>query len=168
MTINLHTAATQTFLVSVGGLSQVLQKAEANAAERKIDPSVFLNARLAPDMYPLTRQVQIATDTVKGAVHRLAGLEIPKFEDNEATFAELQARLEKTIALVKSIPADLINGQEDREIIMRRPTGDMTFRAQDYLLGFALPNFLFHAVTAYDILRHNGVPLGKSEFFGRP
>ena len=167
MPINMHAAATQTFLTALNGLSQVLKKAEANATERKIDPSVFLNARLAPDMFHLTRQVQVATDTVKGAVHRLAGLEIPKFEDNETTFAELQARIEKTIALVKSIPADLINGHEDREVVMRRPSGDMSFKAQDYLLGFALPNFLFHAVTAYDILRHNGVPLGKDVYFGR-
>jgi uncharacterized protein len=167
MPINLHAAATQTFMTALNGLSHVLKKAEADAIERKIDPSVFLNARLAPDMYPLSRQVQIATDTVKGAVHRLAGLEIPKFEDNETTFAELQARIDKTMALVKSIPADVINGQEDREVVMRRPSGDMSFKAQDYLLGFALPNFLFHAVTAYNILRHNGVPLGKDAFFGR-
>lgn len=167
MPINLHAAATQTFITGLNGLSQVLKRAEANAIERKIDPSVFLNARLAPDMFHLTRQVQVATDTVKGAVHRLAGLQIPKFEDNETTFAELQARIEKTIALVKSIQADLINGQENREVIMSRPSGDLTFRGQDYLLGFALPNFLFHAVTAYNILRHNGVPLGKDQFFGR-
>ncbi len=167
MTINLHAAATQTFLVSLAGLSQVLKKGEANATERKIDPSVFLNARLAPDMFHLTRQVQIATDTVKGAVHRLAGLEIPKFEDNETTFAELQARIEKTIALVKSIPADLISGHEDREVIMRRPSGDMAFKGQDFLLSYALANFLFHVVTAYNILRQNGVPLGKDDYFGR-
>jgi uncharacterized protein len=168
MTINLHAAATQTFLVSLGGLSQVLKKAEANAAERKIDPSVFLSARLAPDMYPLTRQVQIATDTVKGAVHRLAGLEIPKFEDNEASFAELQARIAKTIALVTSIPAESINGQEARQVAIRTsPTTEMSFAGQDYLLGFALPNFLFHVVTAYNILRENGVPLGKGDYFGR-
>lgn len=167
MTINLHAAATQTFLVALAGLSRVLKKGEANAIERKIDPSVFLNARLAPDMFHLIRQVQIATDTVKGSVHRLAGLDVPKFEDNEATFAELQARIEKTVALVKGIPADLINGHEDREVIMRRPSGDMAFKGQDYLLGYALPNFLFHAVTAYDILRHNGVPLSKEDYFGR-
>ena len=167
MTINLHAAATQTFLTALAGLSKVLKKGEANAIERKIDPSVFLNARLAPDMYPLTRQVQIAADTVKGAVHRLAGLEIPKFEDNESTFAELQTRIEKTVALVKNIPADLINGHEDREVIMRRPSGDISFKGQDYLLSYALPNFLFHAVTAYNILRGNGVPLGKEDYFGR-
>jgi uncharacterized protein len=168
MTINLHAAATQTFLTALGGLSQVLKKAEANAAERKIDPSVFLTARLAPDMFHLTRQVQVATDTVKGAVHRLAGLDIPKFEDTETTFSELQARIAKTVALVKSIPADAINGQEARTVTMRRsPTEEMSFSGQDYLLSFALPNFMFHVVMAYGILRHNGVPLGKNEFFGR-
>jgi uncharacterized protein len=168
MPINLHAAATQTFLVGLGGLSKVLNKAEANAIERKIDPSVFLNARLAPDMFHLTRQVQVAADTVKGAVHRLAGLEIPKFEDNETTFAELQARIAKTIALVQSIPAAAIIGQEERTVTMRRSaTEELSFSGQDYLLNFALPNFMFHIVTAYNILRHNGVPLGKSEFFGR-
>ena len=168
MTINLHAAATQTFLTSLNGLSQVLKKAEANAAERKIDPSVFLSARLAPDMFHLTRQVQIASDTAKGAVHRLAGLEIPKYEDNEATFAELQTRIEKTVALVKSIPEDAINGHEGRQITIRTsPTSEMSFAAQDYLLGYALPNFLFHVVTAYNILRENGVPLGKADYFGR-
>jgi uncharacterized protein len=167
MTINLHSAALQPFLTALGGLSQVLKKAEANAVERKIEPSVFLNARLAPDMFTLTRQVQIACDTVKGAVHRLAGLDVPKVEDNEASFAELQDRIAGTIALAKSIPADRISGQEAREIVMRRPTGDMVFSGQDYLLNYAIPNLLFHVVTAYAILRHNGVPLGKEEFFGR-
>ena len=168
MSINLHAAATQTFLTSLRGLSHVLKKAEANAVERKIDPSVFLNARLAPDMFHLTRQVQIASDTAKGAAHRLAGLEIPKFEDNETTFAELQARIEKTVALIKSIPADAINGQESRQITIRTsPTSEMTFAGQDYLLNYALANFLFHVVTAYNILRENGVPLGKLDYFGR-
>ena len=168
MTIDLHSAALQPFLSALGGLSQVLSKAEANAADRKIEPTVFLNARLAPDMFTLTRQVQIACDAVKGAVHRLAGIDIPKVEDNETSFAELQARIAATIALAKSIPADKINGQEGREIVMRRfPSGELKFNGQDFLLTYALPNFLFHVVTAYAILRHNGVPLGKDEFFGR-
>lgn len=168
MSITFHAVATQTFLTMLNGLSVVLKKAEANAAERKIDPSVFLNSRLAPDMFHLTRQVQVATDGVKGAVHRLAGLDIPKMEDSETTFAELQARIEKTVALVKGIPADAINGQEDRTVTMRRSaTEEMTFKGQDYLLSFAIPNVLFHIVTAYDILRHNGVPLAKGDYFGR-
>ena len=168
MTINLHAAATQPFLTALGGLSQVLKKGEADAIERKIDPSVFLNARLSPDMFHLIRQVQIATDTAKSAIHRVAGLEIPKFEDNETTFAELQARLEKTVALLRSVPADAINGQEGRTITMRRfPTGELVFNAQDFLLNYALPNFLFHVVTAYNILRENGVRLGKDDYFGR-
>lgn len=168
MTINLHAAATQTFVTSLRGLAQVLKKAEANAIERKIEPSVFLSARIAPDMYPLTRQVQIATDTAKGALHRLAGREIPKFEDNESTFAELQARIAKTVELIKDMPADAVNGQESRTVTMRRSaTEEMSFSGQDYLLNFALPNFLFHCVTAYNILRQNGVPLGKGDYFGR-
>jgi uncharacterized protein len=167
MTFSFHAAATQTFLTMLKGLQQVLKIAEADAQARKIDPQVFLNSRLAPDMFPLVRQVQIVTDTAKGAVHRLAGREIPKFEDTETSFAELQIRLERTIELVKSIPAQEINGHEGRTITMRRPSGEMVFVAQDYLLGFAIPNFMFHVVTAYNILRHNGVPLGKDEFFGR-
>lgn len=167
MTITFSVAATQTFLTMLNGLANVLKKAEANAAERKIDPSVFLNSRLAPDMFPLLRQVQISSDSAKGVVHRLAGREVPKMEDNETTFAELQARIAKTIDLVKSIPASELDGHEGREIVMKRQSGDVTFSGQDYLLGFALPNFLFHVVTAYDILRHNGVPLGKDQFFGR-
>jgi uncharacterized protein len=167
MTFSFHAAATQTFLTMLKGLQQVLKIAETAAQARKIDPQVFLNSRLAPDMYPLIRQVQIATDNAKGAVHRLAGREIPKFEDSETSFAELQDRLARTIELVQSIPAQEINGHEGRTITMRRPSGEMVFIAQDYLLGFAIPNFLFHVVTAYNILRHNGVPLGKDEFFGR-
>jgi uncharacterized protein len=167
MTISFHTTATQTFLTMLNGLKQVLKVAEADAQARKIDPQVLLNSRLAPDMFSLVRQIQIATDNAKGAVHRLAGREIPKFEDTETSFAELQMRLERTIELVNSIPAQEIDGHESRTITMRRPSGDMVFTAQDYLLGFAIPNFIFHVVTAYNILRHNGVPLGKDEFFGR-
>lgn len=167
MTLSFHTAATQTFLTMLKGLQQVLKVAEANAQARKIDPQVLLNSRLAPDMFPLIRQVQIVTDNAKGAVHRLAGRDIPAFEDNETSFAELQARLERTIKLVQSIPAQDIDGHESRQVTMRRPSGDMVFSAKDYLLGFAVPNFMFHVVTAYNILRHNGVPLAKDEFFGR-
>jgi uncharacterized protein len=167
MTISFHTTATQTFLTMLKGLQQVLKVAEADAQARKIDPQVLLNSRLAPDMFSLVRQVQIATDNAKGAVHRLAGREIPKFEDSETSFAELQTRLERTIELIKSIPAQEIDGHESRTITMSRPSGEMVFTAPDYLLGFAIPNFMFHVVTAYNILRHNGVPLGKDEFFGR-
>ncbi len=167
MTITFSVAATQTFLTMLNGLANVLKKAEANALERKIDPSVFLNSRLAPDMFPLVRQVQISTDSAKGVVHRLAGRDIPKMEDNETTFAELQARIAKTIDMVKAIPASELDGQEAREIIMKRPSGDVTFNGQDYLLIHGLPNFLFHVVTAYNILRHNGVPIGKEQYFGR-
>ena len=167
MSLTFSAASTQTFLTMLNGLSNVLKKAEANAAERKIDPSVFLNARLAPDMFSLTKQVQVATDTAKGALHRIAGRDIPKMEDNETSFAELQARIAKVMDMFKSIPAAELDGQEGREIVMKRPSGDLTFRAQDYLFSFALPNFLFHVVTAYDILRHNGVPLSKESYFGR-
>lgn len=167
MTISLHAVATRTYVGMLNGLSHVLKRAEANAAERKIDPAVFLNARLAPDMYPLTRQVQIATDHVKGSLHRVAGTEAPKWDDNEKSFAELQGRIAKAIALVKTFAPDQINGQEERPVKLKFAWGELDFTAQDYLVGYAIPNFYFHMTTAYNILRHNGVPLGKGDFFGR-
>ncbi|WP_237154615.1 DUF1993 domain-containing protein [Oryzibacter oryziterrae] len=167
MTISLYSAAAPVFVQMLGALSRVLKKAEGYAAERKIDPSVYLNMRLCADMFPLTRQVQIACDHAKGATARLSGSENPKFEDTEATFAELQARIEKTLAFVKSVPADKIDGQEERPINISFPGMSLDFTGQDYLLHYALPNFYFHVTTAYAILRHAGVPLGKADYFGR-
>jgi hypothetical protein len=155
------------FTERLKALSLVLQKAEANAAERKIDPQVFVVARLAPDMLPLTKQVQIASDNAKGAAARLAGREIPRYEDNEASFAELQARIAKTLDYLATFkPADL-EGSEDRSVTLKIAGKDVQMKGLKYLLDAAMPNFYFHVTTAYDILRHNGVPLGKGHFLGR-
>jgi hypothetical protein len=154
------------FSTMLDGLSLVLSKGEAHAAEKGTDPQVLVESRLAPDMFPLARQVQIATDHAKGASSRLAGREVPKFEDTEKTFAELQARIEKTKGLLKTFSAKDIDGSEERTIVIPMRTGERSFSGATYLLHFALPNFYFHVTTAYDILRHNGVPLGKTDFFG--
>lgn len=149
---------------TLNNLSHILKKGEAYADAKKIEHSVLLNARLFPDMYPLTRQVQIATDMSKGAAARLAGVEIPKYEDNETTFAELQARLAKTIAFIESVTAAQFAGCETREVTIPVRKVDIKFTGQDYLFKWVLPNVYFHATTAYNILRHNGVELGKADF----
>ena len=148
-------------------LTAILQKGEAFAESRKIEPSVLLNARLAPDMYPLIKQVQIATDMSKGAAARLAGIEIPKFDDNETTFAELYARIEKTIAIMDSIQPEQFTGAETREVTLLIREVELKFTGQDYWLNWAQPNVYFHVTTTYNILRHNGVPLGKRDFLGQ-
>ena len=168
MSVSLHTAATATFLTMLPNLAHVLQKGEASAIERKIDPQIFVQGRLAPDMLPLARQVMIATDNAKGAAYRLAGLEVPKMEDNETTFAELQARIAKTIELVKAVPGAAYEGREGVTIELPQRSGVRTFAALDYLFGHAIPNFQFHVVMTYAILRHLGVPIGKSDYFGNP
>ena len=149
---------------TLNNLSHILKKGEAYADAKKIEHSVLLNGRLFPDMYPLTRQVQIATDMSKGVAARLAGVEIPKYEDNETTFAELQARLAKTIAFIESVTAVQFEGCETREVTITVRKVDIKFTGQDYLLKWVLPNVYFHVTTAYNILRHNGVELGKADF----
>ena len=134
--------------------------------ERKIEPSVLLNYRLAPDMFPLTRQVQIATDMAKGCVSRLAGVEIPAYEDKEATFGELVARLERCIGYLESFKPEQIDGTEDKAIVLKRPTGDVAYLGLPYLLEYVQPNVYFHCTTAYAILRHCGVAIGKKDFIG--
>lgn len=149
-------------------LSAVLKKGESHADAKKIEHSVFLNARLAPDMYPLTRQVQIATDMSKGAAARLAGagVEIPKYEDTETTFAELQARIAKTIAFIDTIKPAQLEGSETRDIVIPIGKTNLEFKGLAYLLNWVMPNVYFHVTTAYDILRHNGVELGKLDYLG--
>jgi hypothetical protein len=155
------------FVYGLNTLSQILAKGEAFAKEKKIDPSKLINARLAPDMFPLAKQIMIATDIAKTAVSRLAGREITKCEDTESTFEGLQARLAKTRAFIESVPASAIDGSEDRNITHVGGGGvQRNFLGQRYLTYYAVPNFLFHVVTAYDILRHSGVPLGKPDFLG--
>jgi uncharacterized protein len=141
-------------------------KAEAHTTKRKIDPEVLLNYRLAADMLPFIRQVQIAADLAKGAAARLAGVEVPKHDDTEKTFADLQARLANTIAFVQSIRPNDVDGSEDREIRLTLGEHTMSFKGQPYLVHFVMPNFYFHCTTAYDILRHCGVELGKRDFIG--
>lgn len=147
-------------------MDAILVKAQAHALANKIDPSTLLTARLFPDMFPLLRQVQIATDHAKGAVARLAGVDVPKYEDNEQSFEELCARITKTIAHMDSFSPAQINGSETRAIELRIGGQDLAFNGMDYLIGFALPNFYFHIVTAYNILRHNGVEIGKRDYMG--
>ncbi|MGB7816681.1 MAG: DUF1993 domain-containing protein [Methylotenera sp.] len=148
-------------------LSNILKKGEEYADAKKIEHSVLLNARLFPDMYQLTRQVQIATDMSKGAAARLAGVEIPKYEDNETSFAELQDRIAKTIAFIETIKPAQLEGAETRDITIAVRKVELKFTGLAYLLKWVLPNVYFHVTTAYNILRHNGVELGKTDFLGQ-
>jgi len=162
----MYLASAPRFAHTLKSLSAILTKAEEHAAARKIEPAVLLSARLFPDMFALTRQVQVACDNAKGAVARLAGQEVPKHEDTEQSFAELQQRIAKVVAFIESVPAERIDGSEERKIVLSLRGQEVTFNGLQYLTGFALPNFYFHVVTAYDILRHNGVELGKRDFLG--
>ena len=152
------------FVRMLGNIDGWLDKAEAHAAEKKFEPSVYLGARLAPDMLSFTQQIQIACDTAKFCVARLAGSEGPKFEDNETTLAELRQRVRKTIDYVQSVPAAQVDGSDDREISVPRRAGPILMKGEMYLKHFALPNFFFHVTTVYALLRHNGVNLGKSDY----
>jgi hypothetical protein len=162
----MYHGSAQVFTHNLKNLSAILKAAAANAKARGIDPAVMLSARLAPDMHPLSRQVQILTDNAKGCSARLAGIEPPVFEDNETTFAELEARIKRTLEFIRSLKAAQFAGSESRDIVMKMPIGTLAFNGADYLNGWALPNFYFHYTTAYSILRHNGVPLGKMNFLG--
>ena len=166
MQITMYDTLVPTANRMLGNLSNFLDKAEAFAAAKKIDATVLLNARLAPDMLPLTRQVQIATDMSKGAAARLSGTEIPKYEDNETTFAELKARIAKTLAFVNGIDAAKYAGAAARAETLQARAGERHFKGLNYLRDFVLPNVYFHVTTAYAILRHNGVELGKNDFIG--
>lgn len=168
MSLTMYHASIPVLVRMLGNLSAILRKAEAYAAERKIEPSVLLNARLAPDMLPLISQVQIATDNAKGCAARLAGLEVPSYADTESSFAELQARIDKTLAFISGIEAAQFDGSESRAITLKFPSMELHFNGQDYLLGFVLPNFFFHVTTAYAILRHNGLDIGKMDYLGKP
>lgn len=147
-------------------LSFILKKGEEYADSIKIDHAVLLNARLFPDMFPLIRQVQIATDMSKGGVARLAGVDIPKYEDTETTFEQLQARIAKTIAFLETIKPEQFTGADTKDIVINVRKVDMHFKGQAYLLSWVYPNVYFHVTTTYNILRHNGVQLGKPDFLG--
>lgn len=166
MSLTMYQASIPGFLRMLGNLSAILDKAAAHAEAKKIDPTIFINARLAPDMFPLSRQVQIATDMVKGCAARLAGIEVPRYEDNESSFAELQARIAKTKAFLEGVSAAQIDGSEDRQITLKFGSRELSFLGQAYLLDFVLPNFHFHLTTTYAILRHNGVEIGKMDYVG--
>ncbi len=168
MTISMHQVSALRFANILRNLSAILDKAQAHAEAKKIDPLALTQARLFPDMYPLTRQVQIACDTAKAATARLAGVEAPKHEDTEQTFAELKARIAKALAFVESLKASQIDGSEEREVTMKLRGQDVKFKGLQYLLGHAYPNFYFHVTTAYNILRHSGVELGKRDYIGNP
>lgn len=164
MAISMYQASVPVFQKMLGNLDHVIDKAVADAATRKIAEAVLLQARLAPDMLPFTKQVQIMTDFAKGASGRLAGVELPKHDDNEASFAELKARIQKTQDFIGGFKPAQIDGSEEKVIQIKAGPREMTFKGIDYLLMYALPNFYFHYTTAYDILRHNGVPVGKGDF----
>ena len=167
MAISMYQASVPVFVKTLGNLSAILDKAASFAAGKKIDPSVLLAYRLAPDMLSLTRQVQIAADHAKRGPARLAGMEAPVYEDNEASFADLKARIDKTIAFVNTLKQGQIDGSETREITLKIGGNSQTLSGQAYLLHNALPNFFFHVTTAYAILRHCGVEVGKKDFIGQ-
>jgi hypothetical protein len=166
MSLSMYQASIPVFIRVLGNLSEILDKAAAYAAAKKIDPAVLINARLAPDMLALARQVQIATDGVKGCAARLAGIAIPSFADTETTFPELQARIAKTVDFLNSVRAEQIDGSETRQITIKLRGKDTVFDGQAYLLTYVNPNFYFHVTTAYDILRHNGLEIGKMDYLG--
>jgi len=166
MTLSMYQASVPLFTRMLTNLAAILTKAETHAAAREIDPAVFLGSRLFPDMLPLTRQVQLAADFAKNTTARLAGVEIVKFADEETSLPELQQRIAKTLDHVKGFKPAQIDGSEDREITLPIGGDSWTFKGQDFLLHFGLPNFYFHVTTAYDILRHLGVEVGKRDFLG--
>ena len=167
MALTISGVGVASFLQTLGALSKILDKAAAHCAGKKIDPAVLLQMRLAPDMFPFVKQVQLACDFAKNTVGRLTG-EPPKFPDEEKSFDDLKARIAKTVDYVKSFKAAELDATEDRDVTFPiGPQQTMTLKGAPYLLGFALPNFYFHATTAYDILRHAGVEIGKRDFLGR-
>lgn len=166
MGFDIYQASIPVFVKGLSNLTAILRKGEAHTEARKIDPQVLLSARLFPDMFPLSRQVQIAADMVKGGAMRLAGLDVPSYADTETTFGELYARLDKTIALVNSVKTEQLHGAAERAITIQAGPNTLNFVGRDYLLDFVLPNLYFHIAMTYGLLRHNGVELGKRDFLG--
>jgi uncharacterized protein len=163
----IYTASVPVFKQMLGGLKTVLAKAEAHAADKKIDPNALLQARLFPDMFSLLRQVQVATDFAKSVSARLAGVDVPKTEDNEQTFADLQARIGTVLAFIEGLDAKQFDAAPEREIVTQAGTPkEKRFTGQSYLLNYGLPHFFFHTTTAYSILRHNGVEVGEKDYIG--
>jgi hypothetical protein len=166
MKISMYSASAPRFAHALRNLSAILDKAQAHFEARKLDAALPGGLRLIADMFPLARQVQIACDTAKGAVARLAGIEIPSYPDDEQTIAELKARIARTLDFIGSVPAAKIDGSDEREVVMKMRGQDMKFQGFQYLVGHALPNFYFHVTTAYNILRSNGVEIGKRDYIG--
>jgi hypothetical protein len=167
MKISMHAMSVDVLSNILGNLSWLLEKGEAFATAKKIDPSVLLASRLAPDMFPLTRQVQVACDIAKNSVSRLAGQEPPRFEDNETTFEQLRARIARTVAFMKGLPAKDFENSETREIkVPAGPDRTLEFKGLNFVQSWAIPHVFFHVTTAYNILRHNGVEIGKSDYIG--
>lgn len=168
MTISMYQASVPRFVNILGNLSNILDKAQAHIDARKLDDATLTTYRLFPDMLPMARQVQIACDAAKGVVARLAGVEIPVHEDNEKTLAELKARIAKTIVFVQSVTPEQIDGTEDKDIVIKRGDKETHYKGLQFLLGHAIPNFYFHVTTTYNILRHNGIEIGKRDYIGNP
>jgi hypothetical protein len=168
MSLSMHSTSIPYFVRALKNLSAILEKGAAHAQENDIDPSILVTDRLFPDMFPLSRQVQIACDVSKGAAARISGIEAPSHEDNESSFEELIARINKTIEFLNSLPTDKINGTEEKEIKFQAGPYELDFTGATYLSMWALPNIYFHVTTTYNILRHNGVALGKIDYVGAP
>lgn len=168
MTISMYQASAPRFVNILGNLSNILDKAQAHIDARKISEAVLLELRLFPDMFAFGHQVQIACDTAAGLVARLSGQEVPTIGGNEKTIAELKERIAKTIAFIQSVPAAQIDGSEDKAIVTRRGDKETHYKGMQFLLGHAVPNFYFHVLAAYNILRSNGVEIGKRDFLGNP
>jgi hypothetical protein len=166
MSITMHSASAPVFIRMFSNLLVWLDKAQAHAEVRKFDANNYLGLRLAPDMLPFARQIQIASDGAKGCMARLAGVEVPKWEDNETTLADLRARAQRTIDYVKSFSAAQIDGSEGRDVTIPTRGGELKFNGEVYLKHYAMPNFYFHTTTAYALLRHAGVEIGKSDYLG--
>jgi hypothetical protein len=167
MALSLYEISVPVFTRGLGQLTYILEKGLAHAQAAGTDPTELMNARLAPDMFTLAGQIQSASDAAKFGVARIAGVTAPSFPDTEATYAELQARVTKTVDYLQTVDRASIDGFEEREVSMKVRGNELKFTAQRYLLQFSLPNFFFHVTTAYDVLRHNGVPLGKLDYLGR-
>lgn len=168
MNISMYQASVPRFVNILGNLSNIIDKAQAYIEANKIDDFTLTSFRLFPDMLPMSKQVQIACDTAKGAVARLAGLDIPVFADNEKTLVELKARIAKTVAFIQTVTPGQIDGTEDKAIVLKRGDKETHYKGMQFLLGHAIPNIYFHVTTAYDILRHNGIPIGKRDYLGNP
>lgn len=168
MNVSMYQASVPRFIQALNNLSVILDKAQAHAQAKKLDETTLTSFRLYPDMLPMARQIMIATDTAKGVAARLAGVEIPVYEDTEKTLGELKDRVAKTVAFLQTFTPEQIDGTEDKEIVIKRGDKETRYTGMQFLLGHAVPNVYFHITTAYNILRHNGVDIGKRDYLGNP